>query len=93
MTKIADLLGLADHARLSHRYWLRTARNGGSGDYGPAYCIAGAATWRRRLAEILGQIKRRREAIAKASATRRIRAAERGARQRAIQDRALAAAG
>jgi hypothetical protein len=54
---IQHLKGLADHARLSHAHWLRSARQGGSGNYGPAYCIEGAANWRRRLGELLAQIR------------------------------------
>jgi len=54
---ITQLKGLADHARLSHAHWLRSARQGGSGKHGPAYCIEGAGTWRRRLAELLAQIR------------------------------------
>jgi hypothetical protein len=54
---ITHLKGLADHARLSHTHWLRSARQGGSGNYGPAYCIEGAGTWRRRLGELLAQIR------------------------------------
>lgn len=51
------LRGLADHARLSHAHWLRSARQGSSGSYGPVYCIDGAATWRRRLGELLAQMR------------------------------------
>lgn len=54
---ITHLKGLADHARLSHAHWLRSARQGGSGNYGPAYCIEGAGIWRRRLGELLAQIR------------------------------------
>ncbi|MBS7789395.1 hypothetical protein KTR66_05285 [Roseococcus sp. SDR] len=54
---ITQLKGLADHARLSHAHWLRSARQGGSGSYGPAYCIEGAGNWRRRLGELLEQIR------------------------------------
>ena len=54
---ITHLKGLADHARMSHAHWLRSARQGGSGDYGPAYCIEGAGHWRRRLGELLAQIR------------------------------------
>lgn len=54
---ITQLKGLADHARLSHAHWLRSARQGGSGSYGPAYCIEGAGTWRRRLGELLAQLR------------------------------------
>lgn len=54
---ITHLKGLADHARMSHAHWLRSARQGGSGDYGPAYCIEGAGAWRRRLGELLAQIR------------------------------------
>jgi hypothetical protein len=54
---ITHLKGLADHARLSHAHWLRSARRGGSGRYGPAYCIEGAGIWRRRLGELLAQIR------------------------------------
>ncbi len=54
---IAHLTGLADHARLSHAHWLRSARQGGSSSYGPAYCIEGAGTWRRRLGELLAKIR------------------------------------
>jgi hypothetical protein len=53
----AKLKGLADHARLSHAHWLREARKGGIGKYGPAYCIEGAGVWRRRLGELLMQIR------------------------------------
>lgn len=89
MTTIAQLQSLAEHARMSHRHWLLTARQGG---YSLAYCIEGAATWRRRLGEILGQLRRRQEAIARGAMTRRMKAAERGARTRTIQDAALARA-
>jgi hypothetical protein len=52
------LESLAAHARLSHRHWLTYARQGGiGGRYGTAYCLDGAAVWRRRLAEILAEIK------------------------------------
>jgi hypothetical protein len=54
---ITHLKGLADHARLSHVHWLRSARQGGSGSYGPAYCIEGAGIWRRRLGDLLAQIR------------------------------------
>jgi hypothetical protein len=54
---IKRLKGLADHARLSHAHWLRSARRGGSGNYRPAYCIEGAGIWRRRLGELLAQIR------------------------------------
>lgn len=54
---LTQLKGLADHARLSHAHWLRSARQGASGSYGPAYCIEGAGTWRRRLGELLAQIR------------------------------------
>jgi hypothetical protein len=54
---ITHLKGLADHARLSHAHWLRSARQGGSGNYGPAYCIEGAGIWRCRLGELLAQIR------------------------------------
>jgi len=54
---ITHLKGLADHARLSHEHWLRSARQGGSGSYSPAYCIEGAGTGRRRLGELLAQIR------------------------------------
>lgn len=54
---ITHLKGLADHARMSHAHWLRSARQGGSGDYGPAYCIESAGAWRRRLGELLAQIR------------------------------------
>ncbi len=57
---IAELQGLAEHARLSHGYWLACARNGGNGRYGPAYCLDGAASWRRRYAELLTQIRAKR---------------------------------
>jgi len=55
--RIAHLKGLAEHARMSHAYWLRNARQGGLGFYGPAYCIEGAGNWRRRLGELLAQIR------------------------------------
>jgi hypothetical protein len=54
---ITHLKGLAYHARLSHAHWLRSARQGGSGSYGSAYCIDGAGIWRRRLGELLAQIR------------------------------------
>lgn len=54
---ITHLKGLAEHARMSHAHWLRSARQGGSGSYGSAYCIEGAGTWRRRLGELLAQIR------------------------------------
>jgi hypothetical protein len=57
-TETAKLKGLADHARLSHAHWLREARKGGIGKYGPAYCIEGAGVWRRRLGELLMQIRK-----------------------------------
>lgn len=91
MATIAELRSLADHARLSHRHWLQTARNGGSGSYGPAYCLDGAARWRRRLADLLRQVRARQAAIARGVATRKRRQAERGARIRAIHDKALGA--
>lgn len=89
MTTIVQLQSLADHARMSHRHWLLTARQG---SYSPAYCIEGAATWRRRLGELLAQLRRRQEAVARGAMTRRIKAAERGARARSIQEAALARA-
>jgi hypothetical protein len=55
---ITKLKGLADHTRLSHAHWLREARKGGIGKYGPAYCIEGAGVWRRRLGELLMQIRK-----------------------------------
>jgi hypothetical protein len=54
---IQHLQGLADHARRSHAHWLRSARQSGGGTYGPAYCIEGAGFWRRRLGELLAQIR------------------------------------
>jgi hypothetical protein len=57
LDSITKLEGLADHARLSHAHWLREARKGGIGKYGPAYCIEGAGVWRRRLGELLTQIR------------------------------------
>jgi hypothetical protein len=54
---IQHLEGLAEHARMSHAYWLRSARQGGIGTYGPAYCIEGAANWRRRLGELLAEMR------------------------------------
>jgi hypothetical protein len=54
---ITHLKGLADHARLSQAHWLRSARQRGSGRYGPAYRIEGAGTWRCRLGELLAQIR------------------------------------
>jgi hypothetical protein len=54
---ITHLKGLADHARLSQAHWLRSARQGGNGNYGPAYCIEGAGTSRRRLGDLLAQIR------------------------------------
>ena len=56
-TEIAKLKDLADHARLSQAHWLGAARKGGTGKYGPAYCIDGAGVWRRRLGELLTQIR------------------------------------
>ena len=56
-TEIAKLKDRADHARLSHAHWLGAARKGGTGKYGPAYCIDGAGVWRRRLGELLTQIR------------------------------------
>ena len=53
----AKLKGLAEHARLSHAHWLGAARKGGAGKYGPAYCIEGGGVWRRRLGELLTQIR------------------------------------
>ena len=55
--KIQHFKGLAEHARMSHAYWLRNARQGGCGAYGPAYCLDGAGTWRRRLGELLAQLR------------------------------------
>jgi hypothetical protein len=61
MTNVTDtrsLLAAAAHARLSHAYWLRNAKRGGiGGRYGRAYCLEGAAIWRRRLAEILADLR------------------------------------
>jgi hypothetical protein len=52
------LESLAAHARLSHAYWLDNARRGGiGGRYGTAYCLDGAAVWRRRLAELLAELR------------------------------------
>ena len=56
-TETAKLKGLAEHARLSHAHWLGAARKGGTGKYGPAYCIDGVGVWRRRLGELLTQIR------------------------------------
>ena len=56
-TETVKLKGLAEHARLSHAHWLGAARKGGTGKYGPAYCIDGAGVWRRRLGELLTQIR------------------------------------
>ena len=53
----AKLRDLVEHARLSHAHWLGAARKGGAGKYGPAYCIEGAGVWRRRLGELLTQIR------------------------------------
>jgi hypothetical protein len=58
LDSITKLKGLADHARLSHAHWLREARKGGIGKYGPAYCIEGAGVWRRRLGELLTQVRK-----------------------------------
>jgi hypothetical protein len=58
MTEIAKLKSAAAHAKLSHSYWLGNARRGGiGGRYGRAYCLEGAAIWRRRLAEILADLR------------------------------------
>jgi hypothetical protein len=54
---VLDLQQRAEHARLSHRHWVLNARQGGSGSYGPAYCLEGAATWRRILAETLAALR------------------------------------
>jgi hypothetical protein len=55
---IKKLKSRADHARLSHAYWLDCARRGGiGGRYGSAYCLEGAAVWRQRLAELLAEIR------------------------------------
>jgi hypothetical protein len=52
------LESLAAHAQLSHAYWLGNARRGGiGGRYGTAYCLDGTAIWRRRLAEILAELR------------------------------------
>lgn len=56
IANIQRLESLAAHARLSHRHWLTYARQGGS-CYGTAYCLDGAAVWRRRLAEILAELR------------------------------------
>jgi len=56
-TKLEKLRSAAAHARLSHAHWLGCARRGGSGRYGPAYCLEGAAIWRRRLAELLAELR------------------------------------
>ena len=56
-TETAKLQDLANHARLSHAHWLCAARKGGAAKYGPAYCIEGAGVWRRRLGELLTQIR------------------------------------
>jgi hypothetical protein len=42
---------------MSHAHRLRTARKGGIGSYGPAYCIEGSGVWRHRLGELLAQIR------------------------------------
>jgi len=68
--KIQHLKGLAEHARMSHAYWLRNARQGGLGFYGPAYCLAGAGIWRRRLGELLAQLR-----VAEAATRQTLRAA------------------
>jgi hypothetical protein len=68
--RIAHLKGLAEHARMSHAYWLRNARQGGLGVYGPAYCLAGAGIWRRRLGELLAQLR-----VAEAATRQTLRAA------------------
>ena len=57
-TETAKLKDLANHARLSHAHWLGAARKGGAAKYGPAYCIEGAGVWRRRLGELLAQIRK-----------------------------------
>jgi hypothetical protein len=64
MTALPELLGLAEHARKSHAYWLRCAREGGNGQYGRAYCLDGAATWRRRLGQLLAEIRARPDELA-----------------------------
>jgi hypothetical protein len=57
-TKIMDVRALAAHARRSHAYYLKAARLGGiGGRYGRAYCLQGAAIWRRRLAEVLAELR------------------------------------
>jgi hypothetical protein len=55
---------------MSHAYWLRNARQGGLGVYGPAYCLAGAGIWRRRLGELLAQLR-----VAEAATRQTLRAA------------------
>jgi hypothetical protein len=40
-----------------HAYWISTARKGGGGRYGRAYCLDCAAFWRRRLAELLAELR------------------------------------
>jgi hypothetical protein len=61
LAKHANLVGLAAHARLSWQHWFvraRATRLGLSDDrYGGAYALDGAATWRRRLAELKAQIR------------------------------------
>jgi hypothetical protein len=57
-TRVKKLKSAVAHAQLSHAYWLSNARRGGiGGRYGRAYCIEGAAIWRRRLAELLAELR------------------------------------
>ena len=51
------MAGIFPWVALSHAHWLGAARKGGTGKYGPAYCIDGAGVWRRRLGELLTQIR------------------------------------
>ena len=56
----ADLVCLAAHARLSWQHWFsraRATRLGLSDERYGGYALAGAATWRRRLAELKAQIR------------------------------------
>ena len=59
--QISHLVGLLEHAKLSHRHWLGEARKTRLGlsdnRYGGHYAIDGAGNWRRRAAELLAQLR------------------------------------
>lgn len=57
MTETTSPLAALAQARLSHAHWIAAAAAGGSGRYPAAYCLDGAAVWRRVIAELKAEAR------------------------------------